>query len=1273
MVEHGVRRPTFYLFGGGERGRTKYDPPYCLDDAHIRERLRALRDADIEIGLHCGFLAHNDLGLLSEQKDRIEQWLGRPIVGNRAHFFRFAYPSSWYWQQQAGFKYDVSLGYPDEPGIRNGCASPIMPEGFDKNNPFFVLPTAFLDQHFFWPKRMPAEQQKALIDFALVEAEKVGGTLVLDWHTYTLGTKGYEGWWEPLGHILKQTAAKGARLAGVENLFFGASCLKTNSNASKNHEASKMPEEILSTSNFYEQSAIWDQATERYQIEVLNDILAILPEDARSILDVGCGDGFITDALPQDRKVMGLDISAEALSRVKRQTTQGSILDLPFADASFDLVMCNDVLEHLTEQERAQAMKELARVAAKYVLIITPLWEDLNLGTVHCVTCNKFFHVNYHKKSFTPADHRALLSQNDWHCNLQVLSGDIYKLISPEVTLLNNALLKHDLSYLSHALCEHCGAPLRRGEEGEEETKIAEDLAYFMAWRQNKKGEIPDNIRTECISLFSKEKMDILPTEGFYDASLLPCETESKQYRCHAIYFSQEKLFRNINLQSSFSRPQYLNTAQPVGKGSCLDGGGKVLFSFYPQGGIQGQQLEVSGLAQQNGKVIISSYFNKCFTELGSMSVQKGQFSFALTLPDIPLSIYGFLFRLSSSVTLNLDKAALVPAKESGYVVCATGGARFWRMPVSEPLALSLHIYEGELALEPWMSVPSRIDDKLAAHPTLLSSKDDAPMIARLSETSRLFVAAGDAAVAKERDLFQTQIDRQQLQIDRQQSICGDLGCRLELAQADINRILRLLHIRMLQKIKGKFISIFKPINIKTSLENVDGLGFDYCKSVLDQADSPKLNNNWEMQIEGRPSFLMICHDQDIDRRVIQQARSLRSAGWEGMVVALSHNNDDILETMEDVLIQRISLGRIVPECGLYWAWKRREHIIATWFFAAVWQRINRFLYKISLRLKYNGINIQNPLPFDHAFYGAARHYRADVVQAHDLPALKTAVKLAEQWEIPAVYDSHELYVEQIAFSRAQKKIMMKTESENINKCAAVFTVNRSIAKEMAARYDCPEPYELINALDRPEGLEPQARLFHEHFGLPAEKIIFLLQGGLVPNRNLEIPLQAMSQVINKDIVLIYMGNGPLKERLKKLNQQLGLEDRVLFRDAVSQHDVLRWSCTADVGIIPYPAIDLNTKLCTPNKLFEYLQAGLPILANDLPELRRFIYDTGFGKVVAMENVKELARAMDFFAAIDEREQICKNILSRQQEYSWQQASQQYVAVMGGLLKKGVA
>jgi|SRR3989344_731336 len=104
----------------------------------------------------------------------------------------------------------------------------------------------------------------------------------------------------------------------------------------------------------------------------------IKPIRARKILDVGCGEGFTLVKIKQARIgeiYEGIDNSSAALKLGKKlypklNINKGDIYNLPYNDASFDLVICTEVLEHLEHPEKA--VKELARVAKKYIVISVP-------------------------------------------------------------------------------------------------------------------------------------------------------------------------------------------------------------------------------------------------------------------------------------------------------------------------------------------------------------------------------------------------------------------------------------------------------------------------------------------------------------------------------------------------------------------------------------------------------------------------------------------------------------------------------------------------------------------------------------------------------------------------------------------------------------------------------------------------------------------------------------------------------------------------------------
>jgi glycosyltransferase involved in cell wall biosynthesis len=442
---------------------------------------------------------------------------------------------------------------------------------------------------------------------------------------------------------------------------------------------------------------------------------------------------------------------------------------------------------------------------------------------------------------------------------------------------------------------------------------------------------------------------------------------------------------------------------------------------------------------------------------------------------------------------------------------------------------------------------------------------------------------------------------------------------------------------------------------------------------VLKQSEPTQLPINNDHIDPSQKKFLMICHDQNIDRRIIQEALLLQNQGWRGTIIALSFDNNDAFEIIDGISIHRIGLAHVVPDCPTYWRYQNRMRLISWWGRSTdLLHRLNWIVYGFDRVIKYRNFSAFAPLPFDYAFYNAGKHYPSDLVEAHDLPALKIASQLSEKWGVPLIYDAHELYYEQNVFSKIQKKMMHDLEQEYIHKCSAVFTVNESIALEMGQRYACKKPYVLVNAIDQPVGFNPveKQNRIREYFTIPKSSPVILYQGGLSFLRNLENLALSMKYIKNPDAVLIFMGDGPAREVLGKIVEKNHLSKRVFFKNAVPQAELLSWTISADIGVIPYPPVDLNSYLCTPNKLFEYMQAGLPMVANDLPELRRFVKETGFGWTAQFTTPNKIARALD--AALSDPEGLQKirsNLLQQNGKYTWTCMSQIYLSVVNDVMK----
>jgi len=226
---------------------------------------------------------------------------------------------------------------------------------------------------------------------------------------------------------------------------------------------------ITGHQKYYDQPSLWNNhySKEKAEDERINKIITLLPPDIKSILDVGCGNGLFLNTLANSfpgkfDKLVGLDISKEALKYVRTEKVQGTITRLPFSDNSFDAVTAFKVLEHLPYEDFPKAISELIRVGKKYFIISVPNNQNLNTSLVMCPQCYTWFNPDYHTKSFNRRDLENLFY------GYKIIA---IKEIGPNVLYRNyNHLM---LAYYfvwkmpkppEHAICPLCG--YKQKEEG---------------------------------------------------------------------------------------------------------------------------------------------------------------------------------------------------------------------------------------------------------------------------------------------------------------------------------------------------------------------------------------------------------------------------------------------------------------------------------------------------------------------------------------------------------------------------------------------------------------------------------------------------------------------------------------------------------------------------------------------------------------------------------------------------------------------------------------
>lgn len=166
----------------------------------------------------------------------------------------------------------------------------------------------------------------------------------------------------------------------------------------------------MDNKNIYEKFD-WESFKESDVQGKIAKVIEIIPDDVQSILDVGCGNGAITNALGKTYKVTGVDRSENALKLVKTRKIQASADNIPFKDNSFDMVFSSELLEHLDEKTFSGTIAEFKRLSKKYIFITVPNNENPNKLAIKCPDCDYLFNSPNHLRSFKPEDFRELLPE----------------------------------------------------------------------------------------------------------------------------------------------------------------------------------------------------------------------------------------------------------------------------------------------------------------------------------------------------------------------------------------------------------------------------------------------------------------------------------------------------------------------------------------------------------------------------------------------------------------------------------------------------------------------------------------------------------------------------------------------------------------------------------------------------------------------------------------------------------------------------------------------
>ncbi|HEV7810440.1 MAG TPA: glycosyltransferase family 4 protein [Candidatus Limnocylindrales bacterium] len=255
----------------------------------------------------------------------------------------------------------------------------------------------------------------------------------------------------------------------------------------------------------------------------------------------------------------------------------------------------------------------------------------------------------------------------------------------------------------------------------------------------------------------------------------------------------------------------------------------------------------------------------------------------------------------------------------------------------------------------------------------------------------------------------------------------------------------------------------------------------------------------------------------------------------------------------------------------------------------------------------------------------------ADVIHGMAYMGVPVALALRASGRAPrpsVVYDARDIYIDAANLARSprwMRWLVGRAERRWARSADRVITVNQPYADVMARRWQLPTPLIVMNCSDPIEATDAPDGRFQRELGLPRDTLVVLYQGGFSRDRGIEQLITAIDAVPGATLVL--MGYGVLGGWLREI--EAGRADgRVRVMRAVPPSELLAWVGAADVVAMPIQPSTLNHRLTTPNKLFEALAAGVPVVASDLPGMAPIVRSTGAGEVVDPTDPTAIAAAI---------------------------------------------
>ena len=295
--------------------------------------------------------------------------------------------------------------------------------------------------------------------------------------------------------------------------------------------------------------------------------------------------------------------------------------------------------------------------------------------------------------------------------------------------------------------------------------------------------------------------------------------------------------------------------------------------------------------------------------------------------------------------------------------------------------------------------------------------------------------------------------------------------------------------------------------------------------------------------------------------------------------------------------------------------------------------------------------------------------HRRGVYFSNDLDTLLPNFLMSRLKSTRLIYDSHEYFTEvpELIGREKVRGIWLRIESYILPKLKTMLTVNETLAKIYSEKYDIP--VHAVRNVPKLDGYRNNENTLNirEKYEITATDYLLIYQGAVNKDRGLEESIEAFTY-LPETYHLLIIGTGDVYQTLVEKTERLKLK-QVHFLGQIPFSELAAYTIQADLGVSLEKSTNLNYRYALPNKVFDYLASGVPILVSPLTELCAILDKHDVGKLLPSHEPKEIAVTIETIFANRNQLAIWKeNTQKACEEYCWENEEKKLISILLPLL-----